>query len=106
MTQCIDWLRLLFQLLGQIGKLLHLAAVRRFEQGFACREMPVEGADAHTGGSRDGFEAGLRATSTENHFCCLKDTLAIPNGIGARLSRALLRRPHANRPISIGLEKR
>jgi hypothetical protein len=58
--------------------------------------MPVEGADAHTGGSRNGFEAGLRTTSTENGICCLEDTLAIPNGIGARLSRTLLRLPHAN----------
>jgi hypothetical protein len=85
-TECIDGLGLLFQLFGKIGKLLHLAAVHRFEQGFARWEMPVEGADAHTGGARDGFEAGLRTAGAENRLCRLEDALAIPSGISARLS--------------------
>ena len=100
MTERLDRLRLLFQLLGQIGKLLHFAAVHRFEQGFAGGEMPVEGADAHTGCARDGLEAGLGTTGAENLFCRLKHALAVPNRIGARLSRPFLRRPHANRRIS------
>jgi len=53
--QCIDGLRLVLQLFGQNPQGLDFAAIHRFEQGFARGEMAIEGADAHTGGSRDGF---------------------------------------------------
>ena len=86
MTERVDRRHLPFQPLGQIGELLHFAAIHCFEQGFARGEMPVEGADADAGRPRDGFEAGLRTTGTENLFCGLKHTLAVPNRIGARLS--------------------
>ena len=98
MTERIDGLRLVLQLFGQVGKLLHFAAVHRLEQGFARGEMPVESADAHIGGASDGFEAGLRTAGTEDDFCSLQNTLAIPNGIGARFSRSFLCLPHADRP--------
>ncbi len=65
-TERLDRRHLSFQPIGQIGELLHFAAVHRFEQGFARGEMPVEGADADTGRSRDGFEAGLGTTGAEN----------------------------------------
>jgi len=62
--------------------------------------MPIKGADADTGRSRDGFEAGVRTTSTENLSCSLEHTLAVPNRIGARLSRPFPRLPHVERRIS------
>ncbi len=86
MPKCVDGLFLLFQLLGQVGKVLHFAAIYCFEQGFARGEMPVKRADAHAGGQCDSFEAGVRATFTKHNFCRLQDTLAVPHGIGARLS--------------------
>jgi hypothetical protein len=70
--------------------------------------MAIEGANAYTGSSGDGFQASLRTTGAENDFCCLKDSLAISNRVGARLSRALLGLPHAKPTYSTreGLEKR
>jgi hypothetical protein len=79
---------------------LYFAAVHRFEQGFARGEMPVKRADTHSGSLRDGFEASLWTASTEDHFCRLEDPLAIPNSIGAWLSRAFLGPPNADRQIS------
>ena len=84
-------LGLFLQLLGQIGKLLHLAAVHRLEQGLARREMAVKRADADAGGLRDGFEAGIRATGAEHDFRSFENTFAVPHGVGARLSCRLLR---------------
>ncbi len=86
MAKCVDGLRLIFQLLGQIGKLLHLAAVHRLEQALAGWEMPVERADTDAGGSRDSFEACFRSAGTEYDFCRLKNAFAIANGVGPRLS--------------------
>ena len=62
---------------------------RPLRTGLRAWEMPVKRADADTGGARDGFEARFRATGAENRFCRLEDTLAIANGIGARLSLLL-----------------
>ena len=87
----LDRLHLLFQLFGQIGKMLHFAAIHRFEQGFARGEMPVERADADAGGSRDGFEARIRTAGAEHRFCRLEHALAVANRIGARLSHAFSR---------------
>ena len=97
MTQRIDGLRLLFQPLGQVCKLLDLAAIHGLKQGFASRKMPVKGADADAGLPGDGLEACLGATGTENRFSSLKHPLAVPNGIDARLSCRfrLCRLPHA-----------
>ncbi len=98
LPQRLDRLRLLFQLFGQIGKLLHFATVHRFEQGFARGEMPVEGADADPGSSGYGFEARLRTPGTENRFGGLKHALAVPNRVGARLSRPIFQLHHADSP--------
>ena len=97
MAKSIDWLLLLFQLFSQIGKLLHLAAIDGLEEGFAGGEMSVECTDPDAGRSRDGFEAALRATGTEHYFRRLKDALAVPNSVGARFTRRLVRSPEAGR---------
>ena len=102
--QRVDGLRLLLELFGQIGKLLHLAAVHRLEQRFARGEMPVKRADAHAGGARDRFEACVRAAGAENRLCRLEHTLAIADGIDARLSHALVRQTHAARTSNGGLK--
>ena len=65
LTQRVDGLRFLFQLLGQVCKLLHLVTIDGLEQGFARWEMPVEGANSDPGRARDSFQAGVRATGTE-----------------------------------------
>ena len=86
-TQRFDGVRLLLQLFRQIGKLLHLAAVHRFEQGFARGEVPVKRADA-TPAARATASRPVRAAGAENRLCRLEHTLAIANGIGVRLSRS------------------
>jgi hypothetical protein len=90
-TKSVNRLFLLFQLFGQVGKVLHFAAIHCFEQGFARGEMPIKRADADTSGSCDSFEAGIRATGAEHGFCRVKDAFAVPNGVDARLSRRFIR---------------
>ena len=67
-AQGLDWRGLRFQLFGQINKLLHLTAVDGFEQGFAGREMPVQGSDADTGASCHGLKARLRTADAEDRL--------------------------------------
>jgi hypothetical protein len=60
--------------------------------------MAVERADADTCGSRDGFQARIRAASTEHRFGGLKHALAVPNRIRPRLARLILQLTHADSP--------
>jgi len=68
--------------------LLNLVAVDRIEQGLARRKMTVKGADADTGRLCDGFEARFGSTSAEHGSRSLKDSVAVPECVGARLSRS------------------
>ena len=99
---CIQWRSAstgcdpVFQLFGQIAKVLDFAAIDRLEQGFTRWEMPIQCADAYAGGSGNGFQARLGATGTENLPGRLDYTLVIANGVGTGLSQGRLHLRHDN----------
>ena len=83
--------------LGRFDELLHLPPIDRLPG----REVPIQSSDPDSSIPGHRLEARLGAALAEDRLCRLKHTFAIANGIDARLSRALVRQPHAER-TSIG----
>jgi hypothetical protein len=50
--------------------------------------MPIKSADTDARRSRDGFEAGFRSTGAEHGSCRLKQSIAVPQRVGAWFSQS------------------
>ena len=68
------------------GELFDFAAIDRFDQGIAGREVAVERAGSNPGLTGDVIEAGARAVACEGLLGDLEDALAVALSIGAGLA--------------------
>ena len=86
--------------LGQIGQVIHFAAIHRLEQRLAGREVPVQRADADAGPLRHRLQAGIRAAGAEHRLRRLEHTLAVAQRVRARPSRHLCRGLRHHTPLT------
>jgi hypothetical protein len=74
------------QLFGEVSEVIDLMTIHSFEQGFACRKMPIERADPDAGSAGDGLEARLGAAHAENLCRSFEQKFAIADRVGTQLA--------------------
>ncbi|GAA3438927.1 hypothetical protein GCM10018954_085470 [Kutzneria kofuensis] len=72
------------QRVGMLGDANHLGPVHGDEQGLACREVPVEGADRDAGLAGDLLQRGVRAPAREGGCGRRQEPVAVALRVGAQ----------------------